>query len=442
MLEEFRKMPEVGMNTPGQWMRIKDRLLDMRESQNTISIERFNNICNEEGLNSTSIDALLRFLHNTGNLFYQPYLFQKQIILNQEWALEGLYAVFQRGPVFSLLENAKGRVSLEILGLPWAEYDIETRKIFLSMMESCELCFKITEDQNNPEYIITEFLSQKKDERISLFWEGPAENELFLKYQTNFFHKAFITRFIARAGRLAKNYDYIWRNGIWISYRNAHALIEAFPEEHQILIRVKGNDHALLLYLIHHSFKEIFYEPESVGMEISIAGKNYVAYTELKSERQLGKNKVLSTSKELIDLEEIDFFEDVLDARSEADVKRKLKDIVPKPPLKVNIDRNSPEYSLTPEQLNLLKNNLKEPVGKKLEKALSNVNEVLNNCPLKNETIMVQARLENLSQFQTTGQINFEDYNQTRNQIINSLLGIIDRIENSDLNLGEASKFL
>ena len=440
VLEEFRKMPEVGMKTPGQWLRVKGKLLALKAGNQTIDFSLYQAICQEEGLKTASINALIRFLHNTGNLFYQSDLFQNQIILDQEWALEGMYALFQRGPFYKQLKFSGGRTSLDVLEWPWQNYDLNTRKIFLSMMESCEICFKITEDERDPEYIIMEFLPDQKDDKVASFWEKSTENELYLKYQTNFFHPAFISRFIARAGRLAKSFDHIWCNGIWITFENAHALIEAYPDEHQIQIRVKGEPGILLLYLIHNAFREIFYEPDSVQMNVSVAGKDFLRYQELKDGKVKGMKKVLSNSHKMVDLEKVEFFSEVLDARSEDDVKQ-LADIVPKPKIKTSSITDL-TAALSAEALENLNGKLKNELGHDLKKAIESINSILRNGDLKNQLITIQGRYANLEKFMNLGKLDFKEYDQNCSQIRSALIELVDDIEGQDIEMGSAMAYL
>jgi internalin A len=441
LLEEFKKMPEVGMEMPGQWHRIKTKLLDLKKENKTISFQSYQELCEEEGLNTSSTQALIRFLHNTGNLFYQSHIYQNRIILDQEWALDGMYALFQRGPFFKQLEYSGGRTSLSILEWPWQKYDLDTRKIFLSIMENCEICFQITESHIDPEYVITEFLSKERDAKVTNFWDEIAPGELFLRYQTLFFHSAFITRFITRAGRLAENFDHMWRSGIWITYQNAHALIEAFPEEHQIMIRVKGEPGRLLLFLIHQAFKEIFYDSDTVEMEIFTSDQKIVSYREIKDGKKRGAQKVITKSKQLVDLEEVAFFTEVLEAESENEVKREyLVDIVPKPPVKESerVDDGQIDETI----LQNLKAKLKKEIGKGLGQALEQACLVVVDCSLKDELITVQSRYADLMKHYSSGRLKFDEYDQHSNQMRSGLMGIIDRIEKEDLDLNAVFTFI
>ena len=146
-----------------------------------------------------------------------------------------------------MLKASNGITNLHALAGPWGKYSLEERKLFLSMMESCEIAFMIEDDKENPKYLIPEFLSEEKSHTIEEHWSETKDGELFLKYIYPFFHSAFMTRFISKAGRLAQNFDRIWKRGIWITHQGTDALIEAFPRQHYISIRVKGNARRELL---------------------------------------------------------------------------------------------------------------------------------------------------------------------------------------------------
>jgi internalin A len=61
----------------------------------TLSEEEFHTLCEHTG-GVWSPDRLLAYLHNLGLVFYQPHLFDNRIILDQSWALDAVYAVFDR----------------------------------------------------------------------------------------------------------------------------------------------------------------------------------------------------------------------------------------------------------------------------------------------------------------------------------------------------------
>jgi internalin A len=104
----------------------------------------FDRICDEVGGVSDK-NALLDFLHHNGVVFYRPGLFSDRIVLDQNWALEAIYAIFNREKILPLLRGY-GRFSRKDLeALIWSGYTPGEQKVFLGMMESCGICFKVRE---------------------------------------------------------------------------------------------------------------------------------------------------------------------------------------------------------------------------------------------------------------------------------------------------------
>ena len=61
----------------------------------TITQEHFHRLCHNAG-NVSSPKQLLHFLNNSGIVFYRDGLFQDRIVLDQGWALDAIYAIFNR----------------------------------------------------------------------------------------------------------------------------------------------------------------------------------------------------------------------------------------------------------------------------------------------------------------------------------------------------------
>src|SRR5580704_7633646 len=101
--------------------------------------EEFDRLCGETGMVSDS-GALLDFLHQNGVVFYRAGLFGDRIVLDQNWALGAIYAIFDRRKILPLFRG-HGRFNREDLeALIWSEYTQEEQKVFLGMMESCGIC--------------------------------------------------------------------------------------------------------------------------------------------------------------------------------------------------------------------------------------------------------------------------------------------------------------
>jgi RocCOR-like putative regulator of kinase activity len=66
--------------------------------------DEFGRLCDEVGGVSDK-GALLDFLHHNGVLFYRVGLFGDRIVLDQNWALEAIYALFDRKKILPLLRG-------------------------------------------------------------------------------------------------------------------------------------------------------------------------------------------------------------------------------------------------------------------------------------------------------------------------------------------------
>ena len=94
---------------------------------------------------------------------------------HQNWALEAIYALFDRKKILPLLRGY-GRFSrADLETLIWSNYTSEEQNVFLGMMEDCGICFRVrelphvSEDGNDEnyenewEYIAPELLPKWSD---------------------------------------------------------------------------------------------------------------------------------------------------------------------------------------------------------------------------------------------------------------------------------------
>jgi internalin A len=138
----------------------------------------FKRLCKNQRVSDPK--ALLDFLHLNGVLFYRSGLFNDRIILDQNWALEAIYDIFDRKEILPRLQEY-GRFSRADLeahiwrgrttGKP--KYTLAEQMAFLGMMESCGICFKARQLPDNEwEYIAPELLPNWSDPSIQEELEG------------------------------------------------------------------------------------------------------------------------------------------------------------------------------------------------------------------------------------------------------------------------------
>ena len=90
----------------------------------TVTQEFFRQLCAKAG-GVSSPKHLLDYLHHAGIVFHRPGLFDDCIVLDQGWALEAVYAVFQRQKCYRQLRQLKGRFNRTLLeALVWQSYSV------------------------------------------------------------------------------------------------------------------------------------------------------------------------------------------------------------------------------------------------------------------------------------------------------------------------------
>jgi internalin A len=211
-------------------LRVKRRIEALRDADaalpaeqrrcRTISQQRFRQLCDEEG-GISSAEYLLEYLHNAGTVFYRRGLFDDRIILDQSWALEAVYAVFHRQKCYKQLRQLGGRFTRPLLeALVWDDYRVEEQKLFLSMMESCGICFlhrRRSDDDEEGEYIAPDLLPERDEVQgeIDARWQ-PDQPVETAEFEYALLHPGIVRSVISRIGSQAGMNALYWRGGLCV----------------------------------------------------------------------------------------------------------------------------------------------------------------------------------------------------------------------------------
>lgn len=183
----------------------------------TVTLDRFRELCDEVG-GIESWEHALDYFHQTGVVFYQPDLFAQAIILDQTWALDAVYAVFDRERAVPLLLDS-GRFSREDLARTvWQEHSVEEQELFLGLMESCGVCFRCgTTYGGEPRYLAPDLLPGfAAVERRLQFWRKDAPGTPSLRLGYRFFHPAVIRSLMSNVGEEVGDLAEYWKYGLWL----------------------------------------------------------------------------------------------------------------------------------------------------------------------------------------------------------------------------------
>jgi GTPase SAR1 family protein len=279
--EQIEKMlKETCTALPESWWKVQ---LDIQKLQSkltkNITIDKFQKICQKYDLNQDHAKTLLYYLHDTGVLFYRENLFQNKIILDQKWAIEAVYTLFDRKGVFPRLVQ-KGIFSTQDLKYAWQHFSQDEQELCLDFMKSCEICFEIDYKYEKPfekrQFLAPALLPENKPIELNEVWQH-LKNKHFIRYQYYFLHYGNLQSFIVRTNKWS-NPQSLWKNGCQLKDEHGNlALIEGFfsQQKQYLEIQITGENPQQLLDKIRNELEKI-QQYDKVSELWSIDGVSFV----------------------------------------------------------------------------------------------------------------------------------------------------------------------
>ncbi len=219
----------------------------------------FERYCQQVG-GVSSPDLLLEYLHHCGTIFYKSNVFDGRIILDQSWALEAIYSIFNRNDCYRfLLQTAKGRFRRADLGLLiWNQsgFTEDDQQLFLTMMLSCGICFPLNKQRfadidEHAEFLAPDLLPESPPVDLPDKWQANipiVSAEFDYIFSPDTLLRSLMSTIGTEAG-LAGDY---WRGGFFVPERTtgSRALItlqQGADWSGKLLIQTQGNQAEVLL---------------------------------------------------------------------------------------------------------------------------------------------------------------------------------------------------
>ena len=229
----LQSRPKIGSG----WAAVKQAMETRLEAKETrLSLTEFKAECRTKAGIEDEETALilLNFLHELGTVFYDDELFDDWIILDQQWALDAIYTLFDRGKdgVYEQLTRlGNGRFTpsdLAVLAWNRLGHTPEDQALFLQMMRSCDLCFELkpadAEKKLEAEYLAPQLLPEEMALGAYICSNSetaaPAHSACYTYDQIvpGLFH-----RLMAQLGTRAGISAEYWRNGLQLFDENTKA---------------------------------------------------------------------------------------------------------------------------------------------------------------------------------------------------------------------------
>jgi internalin A len=416
MAEAIEAMPEWQLEMPASWQRTRQAVRQLAQEKADISWEAFEALCAQTEVRPVSRPSLLRYLHDTGVLFHQEDLFHGRIILDQQWVIEAVYTLFDRKRMFwRLLNRGNGQFSFEDLHTFWSsekDFTAEQSQLALSFMCSCEICYQLEEDRENPReealYVAPQLLPETLPEKHRRLWPIGG---LFLRFRYPYLHQVFIQRFIVRAGKLADP-EHVWRRGLWFFWQETHALIQAQPHPEEasgyIQMQTSGSQASHLLQLIREEFDRIHPQHLQYTGLASLEGQAWVEWEALKAARDKGLTELLAENGEIVDPQAFAAF--FAEAGRKEGTPQGVQELVP-----------SSLPSLSAAKIDQWKQMVTE--GR-----LSEVIDQSRPYGTRNDLLQLAYQLTDLKQRTRQGLLSEDNRSLQSNRIVSSILGYLDQL--------------
>ncbi|MBK7476678.1 MAG: hypothetical protein IPI11_11940 [Haliscomenobacter sp.] len=299
-------LPDFEMLMPLSWLGVRQFFIDNLQKEThrekIISKEKFEALCVAHNVSEATRPLLFKYLHHSGFLYYHEYLGDK-IIADQSWALEAIYQPLKREAdhYAEFRDQWKGKIWLNRLFQVFgAGYSPDEKKLFLSFMESCGLCFRMnkeSEDAYDPKavYIFPEFLPPDKPQRLVYEWEQKAKEVRVLRYPMRWNNYFLVRSFITALGRKTST-DHIWRNGIHVSTPEGWFKVELDRAAKSILLYIEASAMPAWLEAI---LEELRKDREHASWEISSDYGNTYRPFDLEKWKQTRREKIAPSHAEM-----------------------------------------------------------------------------------------------------------------------------------------------
>ena len=161
-------------------------------------------------------ELLLRRLHRAGFLYWNESHLPDEVILDQRWAIEGIYTVLNRNSRgYGYLKETRGLFTpRDLTDWAWkeAQYSDSEQKLFLGFMESCGVAIKLLEGYetgDQPCFMTPGFLPPANRVRCA----PPQDSEICTTPLQNVESHVMICLFQAVAKRQGREFD-CWKWGL------------------------------------------------------------------------------------------------------------------------------------------------------------------------------------------------------------------------------------
>ncbi|MBA3613317.1 MAG: TIR domain-containing protein [Nitrospirales bacterium] len=299
---------------PSSWLRLR-RDLENRQPYKVLPRAHFAQLCLTHEVRHP--DTVLKYLHESGFLFYRKGAFQDQIILDQNWMINLIYRLFDpRTGVREEMFRQKGQFSGKDTEQFWPDHEEGDRQVIVNFLTGSRMAFVLDHTPveiipfEQQQFVLPALLPTEPPLGVQILGE-PQPEEWWVDCSYAFLHRGLIEAIIVRTAQLSPHREW-WRDGIIFSDEKTgcQVLARFAPEaglSSTIRFRLRGTGKAETLAKVRRLLEELHphNQPE---MWVSIDGTQFVSASALEHARQQGKTQVVSRAQDIVEVQPYQMF--------------------------------------------------------------------------------------------------------------------------------------
>jgi internalin A len=242
--QHIQALPHTRDEWPISWAAVRRELEAQKQTTPFISLEKYLDLCEQQGLDEESALILSQFLHDFGVClhFQDDPLLKLTLFLDNRWVTKGVYEVLDNPTV----ADQKGFFSPRQVQDIWSDPRYRRKRDeLLQLMHKFEVAYRLTEKEGSG-YLAPHLLSA---EAPDLAWSDA--NNLQLRYDYVFMPKGLLSRLMVRLHRHLPDPDKeAWRTGAVFHRQGAKVRVVEQYRDRQLVLHGLGDEVKALITII------------------------------------------------------------------------------------------------------------------------------------------------------------------------------------------------
>jgi internalin A len=315
---------------PKSWQKVRKTLVAWRQAgddgrpMRQLSRGRFEQLCSLYRIEKPG--EVLKFLHETGEVFHRPGRFDGSIILDLNWFINAIYRLFdRRGGVYERASRQhQGTLTGAVFKTFWQGEEAAHCETYFDFLLQTGMAFELMPNHAKPfaerTLVVPALLPAADDERLSHVldsWGDPVPGEIWVRFDYPFLHRGQVEQIIVALSELSVGRSW-WRDGLVVKDPETGCLLQlqasrepasssAMPRVYFLELRLRKGRQLETFARVRKVLDRSLGRPPTRTL-VSNDGTTFVDLAKLYEARHEGAPQVVTTRDRAVARERFDRF--------------------------------------------------------------------------------------------------------------------------------------